>query len=80
MHAFHLEMRTIVYFHSNLLVSGELVAEGYQGIPVKCISLEMRDRKTLPGLINLCFSKFARNNNMLGRLLLNGEDSITALQ
>ena len=35
-HTFQLEMYKTVDFHSNLLVSWELVTEGYQGRPVKC--------------------------------------------
>ena len=38
-------------FHSNLLVSSEMVTEGYQGRPMKCAHFthfnEMRGRKTL---------------------------------
>ena len=54
MWAFHLEMRTfyfemhkVTYFYSNLLVSWELVTEGYQGRPVKCAHFE----RPLPGMV-----------------------------
>ena len=58
--AFHFEMYKTVDFHSNLLVSWELMTEGYQGRPMKCVHfthfIEMRDRKTvtrygLPGMV-----------------------------
>ena len=35
MHAFHLEMHKQADFHSNRLVSWDLVTEGYQGRPMK---------------------------------------------
>ena len=38
-------------FHSNLLVSWELVTGGYQGRPVKCVHLE----RPLPGMVILWF-------------------------
>ena len=33
---FHFKMHKTAYFHSNLLVSWELVTEGYQWRPLKC--------------------------------------------
>ena len=36
MHTFHSERNKTADFHSNLLVSWELLTEGYQGRPVKC--------------------------------------------
>ena len=36
MYAFHFEMRKAADFHLNLLVSWELVTEGYQGRRMKC--------------------------------------------
>ena len=45
MQAFQLEMHEmhkIAVFHSNLLVSWELLTEGYQGRPVKCVHLMLK--------------------------------------
>ena len=51
LHAFHFEMYKTVDTHSNLLVSWELMAEGYQGRPVKCAHFE----RPLQGMVILCF-------------------------
>ena len=47
----HIKIHKTNDFHSNLLVSWELVTEGYQGRPMKYVPFqafqaEMRDRKT----------------------------------
>ena len=53
-HTFNFEMHKTADFHSNLLVSWELVTEGYQRRPMKCTHSthfmnfnDVRDRKTL---------------------------------
>ena len=50
----YFEMHKTADFHSNLLVTWELITEGYQGRPMKYVHFkhfvhfnEMRDRKTL---------------------------------
>ena len=48
-HAFRFEMHQTADFHSNLLVSWELVTEGYQGRPVKCAHFQ----RPLPGMLIL---------------------------
>ena len=49
MDAFQLEMHKTADFHSNLLVSWELVTEGYQGRPVECAHF----KRPLSGMVIL---------------------------
>ena len=53
-HVFQLEMHKTADFHSNLLVSWELMTGGYLGRPMKCISgisMKWVTQRPLPGII-----------------------------
>ena len=55
------EIHKTADFHSNLLVSWELVTEGYQGKPVKCVHFtHLNEIKIpLPGKVILWFKNFS---------------------
>ena len=61
MSAFQLEMREMhktTDFHSELLVSWELVTEGHQGRPMKCTHFKLKCtyfERPLPGMVILWF-------------------------